>query len=252
MSHSRSPPLYAPSWQDIGAEQLGEGTVAFEDPEHASLFSQLFSTPYFHVSTSTDVVGAEVCGMLKNVVALAVGMVQGLGLGMNSQAAIMRVGLNEMRSLAKELYPSVQDATFFESCGVADLMASCMGGRNRKVAYAYTQAVAKGETRTWDELEAQLLNGQKLQGVLSSHEVQQLIAARGLEARFPLLTTINKVVCGVLQPSDVLRFQEAWCEEEEVAAAVPAEQRSTSNIVPRGRRVSRKQQQPGTLVPVAA
>lgn len=78
--------------------------------------------------------GAEMAGTLKNVVALAAGFVDGLGLGPNSKAAVMRAGLDEMRRLACALYPSARDATFLESCGVADLIATCFGGRNRAVA----------------------------------------------------------------------------------------------------------------------
>lgn len=79
-------------------------------------------------------------GTLKNVVALASGFVDGLGYGANTKAAIMREGLSEMRDLAKAMYPSVRDETFLESCGVADLIATCYGGRNRAVAAAWAQA----------------------------------------------------------------------------------------------------------------
>jgi hypothetical protein len=79
-------------------------------------------------------------GTLKNVVALAAGFVDGMGYGANTKAAIMREGLSEMRELAKAMYPSVRDETFLESCGVADLIATCFGGRNRSVAEAWAKA----------------------------------------------------------------------------------------------------------------
>lgn len=79
-------------------------------------------------------------GTLKNIVALAAGFVDGIGAGANSKAAIMRQGLAEMRSLSKALYPTVRDETFLESCGVADLIATCYGGRNRSVAAAWAEA----------------------------------------------------------------------------------------------------------------
>lgn len=65
----------------------------------------------------------------------------------------MRAGLNEMRAFSKALYPEVQDATFFESCGVADLVASSLGGRNRLVAFEYTKRQRAGTPSTFDELE---------------------------------------------------------------------------------------------------
>ncbi len=62
----------------------------------------------------------EICGALKNVVALAAGVVDGLKMGDNTKAAIMRIGLDEMRRFAKMNFQGVKDETFFESCGVGD------------------------------------------------------------------------------------------------------------------------------------
>ena len=84
--------------------------------------------------------GTELAGTLKNIVALAAGIVDGVGAGQNSKAAIMRQGLHEMQTLAAALYPTVRSETFMESCGVADLIASCYGGRNRRVAAAWASA----------------------------------------------------------------------------------------------------------------
>lgn len=69
---------------------------------------------------------------------------------------------------------------FFESCGVADLVTTCYGGRNRKCAEAFARA--KG-TKTIEQLEAELLNGQKLQGPETAKEVNLLLKQKDLEAR---------------------------------------------------------------------
>ena len=69
------------------------------------------------------------------------------------QAVIIRRGLSEMISLAQALFPSVQSSTFMESCGMADLVASCYGGRNRKVAEAYAKLVVSGKPRSFEDLE---------------------------------------------------------------------------------------------------
>uniref|UniRef100_A0A6I9QPZ1 Glycerol-3-phosphate dehydrogenase [NAD(+)] n=2 Tax=Elaeis guineensis var. tenera TaxID=51953 RepID=A0A6I9QPZ1_ELAGV len=146
---------------EIAVEKFSEATVGYrQDKEVAQRWARLFSTPYFLVSIVQDVEGVELCGTLKNVVAIAAGLVDGLDMGNNTKAAIMRIGLREMRAFSKLLFSSVRDSTFFESCGVADLITTCLGGRNRKVSEAFARS---GGKRSFDELEAELLQGQKLQ-----------------------------------------------------------------------------------------
>lgn len=191
--------------REIGLEQFSEATVGYRKQESGIKWQRLFNTPYFHVNAVEDVAGAEVCGTLKNIVALASGFVDGMGLGNNTKAAIIRVGLLEMLKLAQTLDPSVKAATMFESCGVADLITTCYGGRNRKVAEAF---VKRGGKQSWESLEAELLNGQKLQGVLTSNELQELLHRKGLVEEFPLFVTINRIVNGHIPPEDLVRFQE--------------------------------------------
>lgn len=124
-------------------------------------------------------------------------------MGNNTKAAIMRIGLKEMIGFSKLLFPTVSDATFFESCGVADLITTCFGGRNRKVAEAYAR---NGGKRSFDELEAELLGGQKLQGVLTAGEVFQVLKARNWEKKFPLFATVHKIAIGHLPPSTIVDY----------------------------------------------
>lgn len=86
-------------------------------------------------------------------------------LSVPSQAAIIRLGLAETIKFAKMFYGGIKDQTFLESCGVADLITTCYGGRNRKCAEAFAKADGRG---SWERIEAELLNGQKLQGTITA------------------------------------------------------------------------------------
>nr|XP_029149716.1 glycerol-3-phosphate dehydrogenase [NAD(+)]-like [Arachis hypogaea] len=189
---------------EIALEKFSEATVGYsKNKEAAEKWVQLFGTPYFIVSAVQDVEGVEMCGTLKNIVAIAAGFVDGMEMGNNTKAAIMRIGLKEMIKFSKMLFPSVKDSTFFESCGVADLITTCLGGRNRKVADAYAKNQGK---RSFDQLEAELLNGQKLQGVLTAKEVYEVLSDRGWVEQFPLFSTVHAISIGRLPPSAIVEL----------------------------------------------
>ncbi|XP_024977917.1 glycerol-3-phosphate dehydrogenase [NAD(+)] [Cynara cardunculus var. scolymus] len=191
---------------EIAVEKFSEATVGYrENREIADKWVQLFSTPYFMVSPCQDVEGVELCGTLKNVVAIAAGFVDGLDMGNNTKAAIMRIGLKEMKAFSKLLFSSVKDNTFFESCGVADLITTCLGGRNRKCAEAFAK---NGGKRSFDELEAEMLQGQKLQGVSTAKEVYEVLKHKGWLEMFPLFTTVHEICTGRLPPSAIVEYSE--------------------------------------------
>ncbi|XP_009125149.1 glycerol-3-phosphate dehydrogenase [NAD(+)] 1, chloroplastic [Brassica rapa] len=191
---------------EIAVEKFSEATVGYrESREIADTWVQLFSTPYFMVTPVHDVEGVELCGTLKNVVAIAAGFVDGLEMGNNTKAAIMRIGLREMRALSKLLFPSVKDSTFFESCGVADVITTCLGGRNRRVAETFAQS---GGKRSFDELEAEMLQGQKLQGVSTAREVYEVLNHCGWLEMFPLFSTVHQICTGRLKPEAIVHYRD--------------------------------------------
>lgn len=106
---------------------------------------------------------------------MAAGFVDGMGMGGNTKAAILRIGLLEMSSFTLEFFPSASPQTFsHHSAGVADLITTSFGGRNRKCAEAFIKT-----GKTFPELEDELLNGQKLQGTITAEEIYTFLKGRG-------------------------------------------------------------------------
>jgi len=172
---------------EVARDQFCESTVGGFG-ENAKVFKQLFQRPTFRVSICEDPKTVELCGALKNIVACGAGFCDGLGLGDNTKAAIIRLGLIEMMDFAKVFLSAdeVKNSTFFESCGVADLITTCYGGRNRKVSEAFAKT-----GKSLAELEAEMLNGQKLQGPETAQELQGVLKARNINpSDFPLFTAV--------------------------------------------------------------
>jgi len=95
-----------------------------------------------------------------------------------------------MRLFCKLLHPSVRDMTFFESCGVADLITTCYGGRNRKCAETFARA---GGTMAWDEIEKEELGGQHLQGPQTTSKLHKVLEQKKWLSRFPLFRSVYQI-----------------------------------------------------------
>jgi len=177
---------------DMASDAFCETTIGYKDPKNGELFKLAYDDFSLKVGTVQDTVGVELCGALKNIVAIGAGFVDGLGYGGNTKAAIIRIGLKEMVKFCKMFYPNdgISDDTFLESCGVADLITTCYGGRNRKCAEAFAAA---GKSKSLEVIEAELLGGQKLQGTLTAKEVNHILKMKGLEDEFPFFTTVYKI-----------------------------------------------------------
>jgi len=147
--------------------------VAMTDRVVARELQAMFSTASFRVYTNPDVVGCEVAGALKNVMALAAGMADGLGFGENTKAALMTRGLAELTRLGVALGGEV--ATFSGLAGMGDLVATCSSrqSRNRHVGEQL------GRGRTLAEIVAEMKT--VAEGVRTSKAVVQLAAREGVE-----------------------------------------------------------------------
>jgi glycerol-3-phosphate dehydrogenase (NAD(P)+) len=103
--------------------------VGSKDQKIAAYIQHLFATPYFRVYTNNDIIGLELGGAVKNVIAIAAGIMDGLGLGLNTRAALITRGLTEMRRLGLKL--GANPRTFAGIAGVGDLVLTCTGSISR-------------------------------------------------------------------------------------------------------------------------
>ncbi|KAH3703823.1 glycerol-3-phosphate dehydrogenase [NAD(+)], cytoplasmic-like [Dreissena polymorpha] len=185
--------------QEVAEEQFCESTLGVKKPEQGELLKMLFEKPFFRTSVVMDVETIEMCGALKNVVAIGAGIVDGMGLGHNTKAAVLRLGLMEMVAFGELFIKGCKEDTFFESCGIADLVATCHGGRNRLLG----ETVVKSD-KTIRELEKDILRGQSFQGPLVAKEVYHTLSQKNLLERFPMFTAIYRICEREMDPREFI------------------------------------------------
>ncbi|XP_041372018.1 glycerol-3-phosphate dehydrogenase [NAD(+)], cytoplasmic-like [Gigantopelta aegis] len=185
---------------EVAKENYCEATIGCKDKTLGLVLKSVFQTPYFRIVVVEDEQTVEVCGALKNIVAVGAGFADGLGYGDNTKAAIIRLGLMEMVHFCKVFYAGSNQSTFLESCGVADLVTTCYGGRNRRVAEAFAKT-----GKSIDALEKELLNGQKVQGPPTADEVNFMLKAKNMEDRFPLFTAVHKICKQEIKAEDLIK-----------------------------------------------
>jgi glycerol-3-phosphate dehydrogenase (NAD(P)+) len=126
--------LSGPSFaREVADHQPTAVTVAFSDIDEARRVQHLFATDYFRAYTATDVIGLEIAGAMKNVIAIAAGICDGLGFGLNARAALITRGLAEITRMGVAM--GAQPLTFSGLGGMGDLVLTCTGSlsRNRTV-----------------------------------------------------------------------------------------------------------------------
>lgn len=160
----------------------------------AEKIQQLFDTPYYRVYTSVDVLGCELAGAIKSVIALAVGISIGMGLGENTQAMLITRGLNEVARLC-----AAHNADPLSAAGLAgmgDLVASCGSALSRNRTFGQVL----GRTGSMDV--ARLEVAKTVEGVASSSAVLELSHRVGVEV--PVIEAVADVVSGLITPTQAL------------------------------------------------
>jgi glycerol-3-phosphate dehydrogenase (NAD(P)+) len=168
--------------------------VAMVEPEAAACLQRLFMTAAFRVYTNPDVVGCEIAGVLKNVVAIAAGVAQGLGVGDNARAALITRGLAELTRLGLAL--GGNPLSFLGLAGIGDLVVTCTSekSRNRHVG------VELGRGRPLADILGEMT--MVAEGVRSTAAVLALAERSGVE--MPIATQVQAVLVGERSPSEAL------------------------------------------------
>jgi glycerol-3-phosphate dehydrogenase (NAD(P)+) len=182
--------------REIALRQPTATVVAATTEAVAERVAAACSTDYFRPYTNTDVVGVEIAGAMKNVIALAVGMAVGLGMGDNSKASLITRGLAETARLGAALGADPQ--TFSGLAGMGDLVATCTSplSRNR------TFGEQLGQGLSVEEVVAR--TSQTAEGVVSCRSL--LALARSLDVEVPITEAVAAVVTGALRPAELARL----------------------------------------------
>lgn len=168
--------------------------AASERPEFAVAVQQLFSTNWLRIYTSTDVLGVELAGAMKNVIAIAAGILDGLHAGNNAKSALLARGLAEITRLGTAM--GARTDTFFGLAGMGDLATTCFSpeGRNRSCG----EALGKGET-----LEKYLGRTRSVvEGVATTKAVMEL--AKKYRVEMPITAAVHAVLYEGVDPIDAI------------------------------------------------
>lgn len=187
--------LSGPSFAREVAEGLPTAvTIASQDPDVAAGFSALFHCEVFRTYTHDDVVGVQVGGAVKNVMAIAAGISDGLGYGANTRAALMTRGLAEIMRLGQALGGRVD--TFMGLAGVGDLVLTCTDdqSRNRRFGLALSRGSAPGQAL------AEI--GQAVEGVHTTRVVCALAGKYGVD--MPISEQVRNVIEGKISPQQAV------------------------------------------------
>lgn len=189
--------LSGPSFAiEVAREMPTVITAAAKDPSCAQMIQHVFATPWFRVYTHHDLIGAELGGAVKNVIAIAAGMVDGLGLGLNTRAALITRGLAEIMRLGHAM--GADPMTFSGSAGLGDLVLTCTGDLSRN----HTIGKRIGQGAKLDDLLKEMR--MVAEGVKTARSVYNLSRRLGVE--MPISHAVYNILYEGLAPKEALRL----------------------------------------------
>ncbi|WP_224372666.1 NAD(P)H-dependent glycerol-3-phosphate dehydrogenase [Hyalangium versicolor] len=173
--------------QELAQQRPTTVTLAARNEEVARFCQRLLHTPTLRVYTTTDVVGAQIGGALKNVIAIAVGMCEGLGFGFNTRAIIITSGLEEITRLA--VHHGADPRTLVGLSGLGDLVLTCTGELSR----SWQVGFALAQNRSLEEI-LRSIKKPMIEGVKTAHSAHELSRRTGV-----VLPICHQVYCVTYQ-----------------------------------------------------
>ena len=179
---------------ELSLREPAGAVAAASSPEMQALMIDLFTTPYFRIYPSDDLVGCELAGAAKSVVALAVGMTIGMNLGENTQAMVITRGLSEVARFGQSY--GANPLTFLGLAGMGDIVASCGSAlsRNRQFGEAF------GRTGTIEGAKREV--AKTVEGVASAPAIRELAHRVGVEV--PIIEVMADAVTGSITPAQAM------------------------------------------------
>ncbi len=183
--------LSGPTFAGEVAAQLPTAiTIASESPLFAMQLTEIFHSQHFRTYTSSDIIGVQVGGAVKNVLAIAAGIADGLGFGANTRAALITRGLHEIIRLGTRL--GGQPDTFMGLAGLGDLILTCTDNQSRNRRFGLALGQGKSKQQAVSEIE------QEIEGVSAARETFQL--SQKLNIEMPITEQTYRVLYENLDP----------------------------------------------------
>jgi glycerol-3-phosphate dehydrogenase (NAD(P)+) len=178
---------------EIAKEQPTAAVIASENRDTATAVAIVATNPYFRSFVNTDVIGTEFGGVLKNLIAVAIGIVDGVGYGENTKASIITRGLAEMTDFSVAY--GARAETLSGLAGLGDLIATCESALSRN----NTAGRLLGQGYSFSEVIKQM--NQTAEGLSSVAPILELALAKGVE--MPIVSQVAEVLAGTLNPRDI-------------------------------------------------
>jgi glycerol-3-phosphate dehydrogenase (NAD(P)+) len=188
LSAALSGPTFA---SEVAANLPTAVTIASTNTVFSEQLAEIFRNPRFRVYTSTDIIGVQIGGAVKNALAIAAGIADGLGFGANTRAALITRGLTEIQRLGQKL--GGKPESFVGLAGLGDLILTCTDNQSRNRRFGL--AIGKGQTQESAKKDI----GQEIEGIATAKNTYQLAKQHSIE--MPIVEQVYNVLFNGLEPT---------------------------------------------------